>query len=565
MRKRAQQLVFAAPEIVTLIAQYLSPRDISQWMMTCKAFSHRLEHSFWSHPVMTKALDTPKSLSRYVHHFQTWKVRLDKWFETTMADLPTPTLRTSSFMPAAPVSSIVFPCLKKLSIYSDVLGNPLTATPLLVLHHSPNLTELDIRYPFKLDPSLTHLLLIVLSSKLPCLQRLAVKLSKFNQVPGFRLLEVCFNHPQLIDLRCNFYIDVDSYSSEDNEYYGYTPKLDALLKSLQGADKAKADAGLPTGLLLKSLVLPEIGDGYPMDFLIQLFRSHVPHLERFRMPTVHGQICKFDLQILEESMTAGCPKLQHLSSSPWLLSDHSDAFIAAIYSCARTRGLKSYIGYRYDEGYPETSPVLMNLMAYHAETLEEIEFQECMHVNSPSILSIVTTCRNLRTLRVCPEYKWMASLRYQDVYLEWVCRDLTVLDLLVDRNVIAPEGEIEIEVMIQSAQRFFAQVGRLTKLEELSLGGKWVLGFEMEQQVSYDLTLQGGWLGELAGLKQLKHLWMYTDYWSFMNERDVEFMDTKWPKLEKISFGCGDGYDRNVLQKDLWEGLKEMRPFIVYA
>jgi hypothetical protein len=386
-------------------------------------------------------------------------------------------------------------------------------------------------------------------------------------VAGFELLKICFKHSQLIDLKCDFYFERCQYPTDSKDYKDPVPKLDALLKFLQDADKAKADAGLPIGLRLRSLMLPGIQEGYPKDFLIPFLRSHVPNVERFHMPCIHGPVTELDLQELEEAIAVGCPRLQHLSSGQWSIHevDSSVSLIAALRSFLKSGCLRSYTAHRYYEKDTESGPVIKSLLSYHATTLEKIEFQECIHLNNQSILSLATTCKNLRTLRVNPGIEGSTSLRFQDVSTEWVCCDLTVLELFVDRRVVVPQGMAKVDIVTHAMERFFSQVGRLTKLEELGLGSRMDLERGGRKLFAKDLTLENGWLAELSGLKQLRHLRMYSDYWSSMVQEDIEFMDTKWPKLEKISFGCGDGYDRNVLQKDLWEGLKEMRPFIVYV
>ncbi|KAK3823044.1 MAG: hypothetical protein J3Q66DRAFT_330736 [Benniella sp.] len=553
MQDSAQHLVFAAPELVSLIAQYLSPRDISQWMMSCKTFSRQLEPYFWSHPVITNTLDAPKSLVRHARHFQSLEVSLNKSFESFMVELRRPQRRTIAHVHASAASNVGFPSLRRLMIYTLEHTNPPTSNLLLILYHSPNLTELNIQRSFTMDPPLMQVLLIVLETQLPCLQRLAIQVSNIHQVTGFDLLEVCFNHPQLIDLQCGFYFDND-----------YVPKLDALLKLLQDADKSKAEAGLPTGLRLKSLMLPDIWEGYPKDFLLPFLRSQVPVLERFRMPCVEGLVSEDDMQELEEAITVGCPRLTHLSGRMWFteVTNYEGGFIAALHSCARNSGLKSFIGSGYcEEEHSENGSVVQELLEHHADTLEEIEFHESIHVNSGNINRIFSTCKNLRTLRMSPfDYPSM-SLRFQDVSTEWACRDLTVLQLFMDRQVVVPQGRNKVDIVTQAVQRFFAQVGRLTSLEELGLGSRMDLEREEWKLFAKDLTLDNGWLAELSGLKQLRHLRMYTDYWSSMVREDVEFMHVNWPKLEKISFGIDD-FDEEVLEDYHWEWLKRRRPYL---
>jgi hypothetical protein len=80
-----------------------------------------------------------------------------------------------------------------------------------------------------------------------------------------------------------------------------------------------------------------------------------------------------------------------------------------------------------------------------------------------------------------------------------------------------------------------------------------------------DLTLRIGWLGELVGLKELRHFHILTDLWTSMEQAEVELMVTNWPKLERISVDTvyNDCYALDLLSKSHWQWLKEEWPGIV--
>ncbi|KAK3823047.1 MAG: hypothetical protein J3Q66DRAFT_330740 [Benniella sp.] len=563
MQESAPHLVFAIPELVTLIAQYLSRRDISAWMMTCKALSRELEPCLWSHMSIPWTEQEPIHLYRYLHHFRSLKAFLNIPLDSIIVDFPSPTISNMSDAHVAPPSNVGLPCLNKLSVYGYE-SNKLAPNLIWFLYHSPNLTEFDFHGVTMLDPPSMQVLFISLAKLLPRLKRLSIKFTYIKRKTAFELLDMCFDHSQLIHLQCDF--SCGGYKADPKDFNDYTSRLDALLKSLQDADKAKAEAGLPTGLSLKSLMLPNIWDGYPKDFLVPFLRSHVPNLERFRMPGIHEFTGEPDIQVLAEAISVGCPRLRHLSHC-WQYgggANHEYALIAAIHGCAKTGGLKSYSQYGYCErGYHKTGPVISVLLMYHADTLEEIKFRNCRHLYSQSIQTIATTCKNLRTLIMHQSDGWPVTLRLQDVSREWVCRDLTVLHLMLDRDVTVRWRQKIVDVVHQAAQGFFAQIGRLTKLEELSLDCK--TGNDPSYLFCKDLTLEDGWLAELSGLKKLWHLEMLSDYWSPMSQEEVEFMDTNWPNLEKISFGL-DFFkvEEGGLEKDHWKWLKNKRPYIIY-
>ncbi|KAF9347400.1 hypothetical protein BGX34_003171, partial [Mortierella sp. NVP85] len=84
--------------------------------------------------------------------------------------------------------------------------------------------------------------------------------------------------------------------------------------------------------------------------------------------------------------------------------------------------------------------------------------------------------------------------------------------------------------MAEAAQRVFSQIGCLVKLEVLRLTcyedfSQWS---KIEESCAYDLTLERGWLDELGGLKKLRCFQTDHNYWCFMGQAEVEFIDTNW-------------------------------------
>ncbi|KAF9983528.1 hypothetical protein BGZ65_001692 [Modicella reniformis] len=398
--------------------------------------------------------------------------------------------------------NIRFPCLKKLSVY---FNDKLTATflaPLLeTLHHAHNLTHLEGSAELNQD------FLDMIATKLPHLQVLIIRRTYTDLEGMFQLLKVCFNHPQLIDLRCHDFF----FSGNTDQIYA------KLLESLQDADKAKADAGEPTGLQLKSLILPHItGDGYPQSFMVPFLRSHVPNLERLGVPKMSPN----DWRKLAEAIAEGCPKLQHITND-WFREDesHESLIIEVIRGCTKS-GLRSYHG----------NEVIDCLVENHAITLEEIDITNGRYVRSDYLRSALTECRKLK--RFC--VKWhvgLSEIDFQDGLREWVCRDLQVLQLYLRRDADVPAGRVREEVVAQAGKDIFRQIGRLTKLEELYIVSV------MSDGGTRELSLEHGWLVELAGLKELRHFEMRTDIWFSLGQAEVEFMDTNWPELRKIAIG----------------------------
>jgi len=126
------------------------------------------------------------------------------------------------------------------------------------------------------------------ASDLPCLQRFAIQPYEIRQDTG---LDVCFNHPQITDLECNFYVDGNLARG------GFIARLDTLLMNLQ-ADISR------TRPRFKSLVLPDISNGHPKNFLIPLLQSHLPNVERMKFPVVRLPSDQQDVQALQDAIAA---------------------------------------------------------------------------------------------------------------------------------------------------------------------------------------------------------------------------------------------------------------------
>ena len=99
---------------------------------------------------------------------------------------------------------------------------------------------------------------------------------------------------------------------------------------------------------------------------------------------------------------------------------------------------------------------------------------------------------------------------------------------LLDMDVLYHDSEQPLITL--ATKRVYTQIGRLQMLEELTLG----IDSSVETcRRPYDywrnLVLDGGWLGELAGLKNLRRLWFRADFWSSMGLAEVQFMHEHWP------------------------------------
>jgi hypothetical protein len=266
MEARAAHLVFAIPELAALIAKSLPPRHITRWMLTCKAFSRQLEPYFWSHLVLTRPLQDPMILARYRHYFRT--LRVDPINQAILDSLLNglPPLPNASLAYEEPVPSNGFPHLKELTLNSGItLDLPSMSRTVEVLYHTPLLTRLTVTWDIvKFDQQLSNLLSAALATQLPHLQSLSISCSEIESEPAFDIMKACVWHPQLTNLY--FKVVVVDASPFPYEYRAYNPRIDGLMESLLDMNKAKIDAGQPSGWRLKTLVLPEVEPGYPENF-----------------------------------------------------------------------------------------------------------------------------------------------------------------------------------------------------------------------------------------------------------------------------------------------------------
>jgi hypothetical protein len=120
----------------------------------------------------------------------------------------------------------------------------------------------------------------------------------------------------------------------------------------------------------------------------------------------------------------------------------------------------------------------------------------------------------------------------------------------------------------QMAGLVYERIGHLVKLETLCLGygdcqDYRNVDWEESRFATYDLTLRHGWLEELSELKELRHFIMDSFFWEGMHQAEVEFMDTHWPRLEKISFGISNW--EKITKEPHWQWLQKRRPHLQYA
>ncbi|KAK3823073.1 MAG: hypothetical protein J3Q66DRAFT_424642 [Benniella sp.] len=584
--------VFDVPELVGLVVQYLSRQDIVHCTATSKRWAHQFKPFYWRDVVLKKSRPAPQSLALNRHRILSLSVACNDTDNLHMlaADLPSapytgPLRAPCNSTGSSTTGNYIFSNLRIIRIDYDPGDNASNRKSLgleyvlRILKQSPGLLKLvapeTILDENESVPSEhTESFLYTLAHKLSCIKELDIQGEGVPLKIGLDFLRACLDHPQLVNLHCNFGIvgQSDTFSIEDFH------QLNAFLSSIDDDMKAKEGTGKPAlGSRIKSLILPKTSKGYPLTFVCTLLRSYLPNLERLYAPRIHANGDASLKHSLKEAVAQGCPKLQHLRCS-WYKGDGmiQDVINGIVEGC-KEWGLKSFYCEDLNDDYRRC--ILETLSRHHCETLEEVELVNCRNVESSCLVPL--RCRNLKKARIQQSRSGSAAIELQDV--RFACHDLKELQLTLampyfdkeeydyspDSDLDSDEEEdpsdyferclAEFGDCIQNwAKDAYTQIGSLSKLETLSLDykeGEWI-GFDR------DLTLKHGWLRQLAGLKELKHFHMAADFWSEMGRAEVEFMDAHWPKLEKIEFSCEDLED--IVKKPHWQWLQNRRTSLRY-
>ncbi|KAF9985819.1 hypothetical protein BGZ75_002490 [Mortierella antarctica] len=331
-------------------------------------------------------------------------------------------------------------------------------------------------------------------------------------------------------------------------------------------------------------------EGNLISVLLPILRSKLIEIDTFEVPEFHGHRSK---KFYEEMARKYFPGLRHLIIS----SGHGIGIVHPATVCAFIRGasgLKTVTGSHFTDEYdPTLASIVSALAMHHFGTLEELELIDCKGIKSPDQQAILASCKHLKRFWVVPDDKCESEhgLRFQDILDgEWVCLGLRELCLTLDRTIdhisakvfiqqgLSASGarELSKKDLYQSsvkrrirmdswaAKQVYTQIGQLVVLETLALG-TYHSPFDFLDDIlesEWDLTLCEGWLAELAGLKNLRHVQMRTDFWSRMGQAEVEFMDAEWPLLGDISFNLGKSELHDLLSQPHWQWLQQRRPHL---
>ncbi|KAF9954711.1 hypothetical protein BGZ72_004350 [Mortierella alpina] len=444
--------------------------------------------------------------------------------------------------------------------YLHLISGPL----LTLLNHNTRLTHLDVtRDIFEIEGVPAAL------SKLRHLQHLAVHSDHEDidiQQP-LLVLQACLALPELTEL--NF--DGLEMRWDDGDVIAVRRELEAVIEEAAIARYTRNS----NAKKIKLLTLPgnRVGHGNPLPLL--LLKSGLLHLETFELPWFEA-----DIQEVEQVVREHCPNLKHLKY-PCIAQEweepaywNSQAARAFISGCT---GLRSFDATYFNDALDdEAGLILPELVSRHHSTLEKLFLYGTGQVSSRDLQEVLSRCKQLRRFWVMGIIRGsMSGITFRDISRsDWVCTELRELGITLDRCRCErdPPGELQEERESEDPhvcldadvlKRAFQQIGRLGKLEVLKIDSdRSSRTRAMEADYAWDLTLWKGWLGELAGLKNLKTFRLGADFWRAMGQAEVEFMHEHWPLLSEISIWC----ERSQFKmRSHWRWLLRKRPHLRFV
>ncbi|KAG0048272.1 hypothetical protein BGZ83_006734 [Gryganskiella cystojenkinii] len=586
---------FSIPELLVLLAQFLQPQDLSRLARSNRHLHCIFNEQLWNHIPADKAsrvisFSDPALLSQRVHLIHS--------FDLSLADpstLPCIILAMESSQILQQQRFRRWSCLSApigLTKLSLVINKPIvTADPIepasqtfadqwtmsdavklvSLLTQTQFLTHLSVPGDILLpDCESSPLFMLALSSSVPCLQHLTVSLEPEEMffVPlsvALELLTRALELPDLVELYCDFEVESPkSRSFINNANAEEMAQRKALFMSCLCELLARPEHR--TATRLTSLQLP--CSFWPLDFLVPLFDTCIRDLKRLSVPWIrdHDDEKTDDFrdvktvedfqEILAKScsatlrhVTVSCTKTERWDHRPQYIETSINTVLRA---CGTGPGLASFVcaeGLEWQEySFPFT---VVNL---YSETLEVIVHQGTMVEDaSNAIERMVTRCPNLTALSL-PWFEGRVLSEVVSSSSTWACDRLKVLSMSVGdppHHRHAGDGGDILDIAVKiSSIPFTVRSPRISITDFMLDDGE-----------------GGGYLGQLANLKKLRHLCLMHDFWSRMGAPEIQFIINEWPLLRKITFRTHNlGYLKTFLQEMFcWRQLKRSRPEIEFG
>ncbi|KAF9272293.1 hypothetical protein BGZ68_002540, partial [Mortierella alpina] len=413
-----------------------------------------------------------------------------------------------------------------------------------------------------------------------------------DQICG--LLRACLPLPELTELD---FVETDIlWDDLDSDTTEGTALLGTVLREATIARFAHN----PAAKRIKSMRFPGTVGWAWVPLPLLLLKSDLLDLETCYVPSFSEDM---DVDELELVVREHCPNLKHLSCRFLRTPAEVEVVRAFIRGCS---GLQSFTSSNFhDEIGHEERQLLLELVTRHHTTLEVFEVDVTDQRFSRNLQKVLSQCKQLKRFGVISDRKTTRSaIVAMDIYgSDWVCLELRELGLVLNlrpndkaffadmdlkkvEEWVAVDDETEEQVItIRSkygevvewdkdesdsyrplvalaTKRVYNQIGRLEKLEELTLGiDRSDKTWQLPSDYEFNLTLCKGWLGEMAGMKNLRRLRLEADFWSAMGQAEVEFMHKHWPLLREITFPCDIA---QIHAMSHWQWLLSQRPHLCY-
>ncbi|KAG0198055.1 hypothetical protein BGX28_008474 [Mortierella sp. GBA30] len=598
MDPKAIDAVIGIPELTTLISQHLAPYGIAQCLLVCKAWTRQFHPHIWTNFRAGKILpqDTT-ALHQSLHRIRTVDIsgNYNEFIKLLANGLPP----VQSPIQTRPDSALAR-CMENSALQSDKARLTKAKAPLctnlkrlklssynlfshdsnstyveMLLNHNSNLTHVNLELIPLCDTNI-----IPSISQLHRLQHLSLRGQYSGPSSIYLLLKCCLPLPQLTELHLDIVLELPDGS------FGASPWSSSNLEAMLVEASAARFSGCSTVGRIKALTLPALHeeDEYPIPVL-PFLKSDIFDLESCTIPWFPVDT---DIAGIQQMVKELCPRLKHLTCPSYFETNQDgQAACAFIQGCSgllsfRSKGFSDSDTDDYEDFPPRE--IISALFGRHSETLEEVELLDCLQVFSGDLGCLLSRCKQLKRLWVFPCERGKAGLEFDDACRrDWVCMGLKELGLTLNRyssedsfgELDEPDDESDLdedqeEQLMRlskiAAKRIYGQIGQLEKLEVLALEAdvsEETLAKECE--FDWDLTLSKGWLAELSGLKNLRHLQMRSNFWGKMGQAEVEFMHAQWPLLSEVSFSTWSTTIPSLIEQPHWQWLKQQRPHLRYS
>ncbi|KAF9204430.1 hypothetical protein BGZ49_005289, partial [Haplosporangium sp. Z 27] len=405
-----------------------------------------------------------------------------------------------------------------------------------IIKHSPRLVKLHING--RLTNEYFDDLIDLIANSLPQLRTFSLSYNSITHDNPLKLLYTCLQHPQLTDLECGF--SVQCKMTEE--------LLDSFICS-SSCKQEKMDLAetLPSGSNIKSLRLPTTS--YSASLLMRLLNDYCPNLERLHLPRVEMDSDK----ILDFSSQRWCINLQHIACS-YRSGSLDNAFLTSILErSSKFVGIKTFHSGVFDDAI---ASVLDSLRINCSTTLTDVKIDCSSPVSYGDIHNLLKKCGVMQRF-------W---IRFGDLNTDttsgnWACLDLRELFLIFDPPFDVQGGDKATSILM--ANNAFEQIGRLSKLETLTLGWKGVeclciSNMKPEERSNKQRSIIE--FNSLGGLQSLRHFHMTSNCWDNIGLAEIKFMHEQWPCWVEVSTKY------RIILKDNphWKWLKEQRPSMTY-